>query len=88
MIHIQILMLFIQLVRNYFITTKMIFISIIEVMVSCGVADHHPTADNPHTYVKFFGRISFLFGFWALFVFFKVWIGFDIFKNYYKNIYL
>merc|ERR1712062_661319 len=55
MIHIQILMLFIQLV-----------------MVSCGVTDHHPTADNPHTFVKFFGRISFLFGFWALFVFFKI----------------
>ena len=27
---------------------------------------------NPHTYVKFAGRISFLFGFWGLFVFFKV----------------
>ena len=51
----------------------------VEVMVSCGVEDHHPTADNPHTFVKFFGRISFLFGFWALFVFFKVWIEFDIF---------
>merc|ERR1711862_972002 len=55
MIHIQILMLFIQLV-----------------IVSCGVEDDHPTPDNPHTFVKFFGRISFLLGFWALFVFFKI----------------
>ena len=50
-----------------------------KVMVSCGVADHHPTADNPHTFVKFFGRISFLFGFWALFVFFKVLVKSNIF---------
>merc|ERR1719150_78840 len=55
MIHIQILMLFIQLV-----------------MVSCGVTDHLPAPRNPHTLVKFFGKVSFLFGFWALFVFFKI----------------
>ena len=46
-----------------------------KVMVSCGVEDDHPTPDNPHTFVKFFGRISFLLGFWALFVFFKVVSG-------------
>jgi len=41
-------------------------------MTASGIHDGHPTADNPHTYVKFVARISFLFGFWALFVFFKI----------------
>ena len=82
MIHIQILMLFIQLVRKYLEDRLITYLSVIEVMFSCGVVDHHPTADNPHTFVKFFGRISFLFGFWALFVFFKVWTGLDIFFIY------
>jgi len=42
------------------------------VMASSGIHDGHPSLDNPHTYVKIFGKISFLFGFWALFVFFKI----------------
>jgi len=42
------------------------------VMASSGLQDYHPAADNPHTWMKFVGKISFLFGFWALFVFFKI----------------
>ena len=43
-------------------------------MASSGLQDYHPAPDNPHTWMKFVGKISFLFGFWALFVFFKVFI--------------
>lgn len=44
----------------------------LQVMYTSGERDHHPTLTNPHTYAKAFGKISFFFGFWALFVFFKV----------------
>lgn len=37
---------------------------------------------NPHTYVKFAGRISFLFGFWGLFVFFKIEHTFKLLEGF------
>eukprot|EP00092_Neocalanus_flemingeri_P015549 GFUD01016831.1.p1 GENE.GFUD01016831.1~~GFUD01016831.1.p1 ORF type:complete len:327 (-),score=84.16 GFUD01016831.1:50-1030(-) len=42
------------------------------VLQSNDIHDGPLSPANPHTYVKFVGRISFLFGFWGLFVFFKI----------------
>jgi len=42
------------------------------VMASVGVHDGHPDWTNPHTYVKALAKISFMFGFWALFVFYMI----------------
>jgi len=60
-----------------FLAAQMIYVAVFVlflqlVLVSTEVPDGHPSAANPHTYLKFFGRISFLFGFWSLFVFFKI----------------
>jgi len=55
MIHIQMFVLFLQLVLQF-----------------NDIHDGPLSPSNPHTYVKFVGRVSFLFGFWGLFVFFKI----------------
>merc|ERR1712130_744868 len=38
--------------------------------------------NNPHTYVKFVGRISFFFGFWGLFVFFNIEKTFQLLEGF------
>lgn len=60
-----------------FLAAQMIYVNafvlfIQMVMYTSGERDHHPSLTNPHTYAKAFGKISFFFGFWALFVFFKI----------------
>ena len=74
MIYVAAFVLFLQLVKllnqSFLLMTDLF--NEFKVLVSTDIHDGHPSATNPHTYVKFFGRISFLFGFWSLFVFFKV----------------
>ena len=73
MIYVNAFVLFIQLVSSGTYCPKLTT-TVWQVMASSGLQDYHPAADNPHTWMKFVGKISFLFGFWALFVFFKVFI--------------
>jgi len=53
-----------------YVTTFILFLQI--VLEYSGIHDEHLSLSNPHTYLKFIARISFLFGFWSLFVFFKI----------------
>jgi len=53
-----------------YVTAFILFIQI--VLQYSGIHDEHLSLSNPHTFLKFLARISFLFGFWSLFVFFKI----------------
>lgn len=73
---------FVRLVVSQMIYIQLFVLFLQLVLQFNDIHDGPMSFSNPHSYVKFVGRISFLFGFWGLFVFFKIEHTFNLLEGF------